>query len=150
MPSRHWRSTTSARRFIPNVWEERDGEERVIEQVWFAGVHSNVGGGYPKDSLSLVPLLWMMHRAHECGLRFLAGKWREHREAADTHGRLYDSRTGWGMFYRYARRDLYERKGSLPRIHATVFERIRRGTDHYGPKVLLRDRYIVTPDDTRS
>ena len=137
------------RTFHPNVWEEREGEPRVIEQVWFAGVHSNVGGGYPKDSLSLVPLLWIMHRAHRCGLRFLASKWPEYREASDPHGRLYDSRTGWGTFYRYARRDLYKRKGILPRIHATVFERIRRATDHYGPKVLLRDRYIVTPDDTR-
>jgi hypothetical protein len=27
-----------------------------ITQVWFAGVHSNVGGGYPEDRLSLVPL----------------------------------------------------------------------------------------------
>lgn len=39
-------------------------EER-ISQVWFAGVHSNVGGGYPDDSLAHVPLCWMADQA--CG-----------------------------------------------------------------------------------
>src|SRR5208282_3566996 len=30
-----------------------------IKEVWFAGVHSDVGGGYPDGTLSYVPLLWM-------------------------------------------------------------------------------------------
>lgn len=40
------------------------------KQVWFAGVHSDVGGGYPeKDSaLSKYPLLWMIDEAVEAGL----------------------------------------------------------------------------------
>jgi uncharacterized protein (DUF2235 family) len=39
-------------------------------QVWFAGVHSDIGGGYPeKDSgLSKYPLLWMIEEAVKCGL----------------------------------------------------------------------------------
>jgi len=41
-----------------NLATECIDEER-ISQVWFAGVHSNVGGGYPDDSLSYVPLQWM-------------------------------------------------------------------------------------------
>ncbi len=43
-------------------------EERVT-QVWFAGVHSNVGGGYPDDSLAHVPLLWMAAEAAKQQLR---------------------------------------------------------------------------------
>lgn len=41
-----------------------------ILQVWFAGVHSDIGGGYPeKDSgLSKYPLLWMIDEAVKCGL----------------------------------------------------------------------------------
>ena len=42
-----------------------------VEQVWFTGVHSNVGGGYPKQGLSLVTLDWMMERAEEQGLKFI-------------------------------------------------------------------------------
>lgn len=36
-----------------------DGEERHYE-VWFRGVHSNVGGGYPDRGLSDISLAWMM------------------------------------------------------------------------------------------
>jgi len=41
-----------------------------IKQVWFAGVHSDVGGGYPEreSGLSKYPLLWMIEQAIEAGL----------------------------------------------------------------------------------
>lgn len=126
----------------------RDGEQ-TVRQVWFAGVHSNVGGGYPKDSLSLVPLLWMMRQAAACGLRFLDRKWDEFREDADPHGRLYDSRTGWGMFYRYARRDPYAGPDDSPAVHESVFDRIERATDYYAPKVLRPEQYRVVRSDFR-
>lgn len=39
-------------------------------QVWFAGVHADIGGGYPEgeSGLSKFPLLWMIHEATKCGL----------------------------------------------------------------------------------
>ncbi len=126
----------------------RSGEQ-TVRQVWFAGVHSNIGGGYPKDSLSLVPLLWMMRQADACGLRFLERKWREYSEDADPHGRLYDSRTGWGMFYRYARRDPYAGADESPAVHESVLERIERATDYYAPKVLRPGQYEVVQNDLR-
>ena len=43
--------------FAPVLWNEAESASPGrIEQVWFAGVHSNVGGGYPKQGMSLVPL----------------------------------------------------------------------------------------------
>ena len=41
-----------------------------ILQVWFAGVHSDIGGGYPEkqSGLSKYPLLWMIDEAVKCGL----------------------------------------------------------------------------------
>ncbi len=143
--------------YHPNVWKQSKNcdqstrmdnqKKQTIGQVWFAGVHANVGGGYPKDSLSLVPLLWMMDRADSCGLRFLESKWREYREAADPHGRIYDSRTGLGMFYRYAPRNIYEHGVERPAIHASVFERIERGTDYYAPKVILNEQFTIVKGD---
>ena len=35
--------------FEPRLWES----DPRVHQVWFAGVHSNVGGGYPKQGMSL-------------------------------------------------------------------------------------------------
>lgn len=39
-------------------------------QIWFAGVHSDVGGGYkpPDDRLSRVPLRWMLSAARSAGM----------------------------------------------------------------------------------
>ena len=59
------------RPFRPTLWRQQPGaREQKLEQVWFAGVHSDVGGGYPEPELSEIALLWMAERAGECGLRF--------------------------------------------------------------------------------
>lgn len=56
--------------FEPTVWTPR--AEIDLKQVWFAGVHSDIGGGYPPDrnggSLSDVPLEWMLREANAAGL----------------------------------------------------------------------------------
>jgi len=40
---------------------------QVLEQVWFPGVHSNIGGGYEQHGLSDTTMLWMLSRilAHD-------------------------------------------------------------------------------------
>lgn len=45
-------------------------EARVTE-IWFPGVHSDIGGGYRKDGLSDICLKFMLDRAKEAGLSFL-------------------------------------------------------------------------------
>ena len=61
------------RAFKPALWTVRADApaEQRVEQVWFPGVHSDVGGGYPEHQLSDIPLLWMVNRARGCGLEFL-------------------------------------------------------------------------------
>ncbi|WP_407177486.1 DUF2235 domain-containing protein [Bradyrhizobium sp. STM 3562] len=56
--------------FAHNRFNDAKAEPQDIKQVWFAGVHGDVGGGYPeKDSaLSKYPLLWMIDEAVRCGL----------------------------------------------------------------------------------
>jgi uncharacterized protein (DUF2235 family) len=56
--------------FEPTLWQPREALD--LAQVWFAGVHADVGGGYgPDDSgarLSDIPLGWMAGEARRCGL----------------------------------------------------------------------------------
>ncbi len=55
--------------FSPVLWdEENKGHDQIIEQVWFAGVHSNIGGGYLDAGLSDIALLWMLSKASKHGL----------------------------------------------------------------------------------
>jgi uncharacterized protein (DUF2235 family) len=59
------------RPFKPAVWEQHEAAtDQVLEQVWFAGVHSNVGGGYRDSGLSDIALLWLSGKAELCGLAF--------------------------------------------------------------------------------
>jgi uncharacterized protein (DUF2235 family) len=50
--------------------QTNNSEPQDCLQVWFAGVHNDIGGGYPeKESrLSKFPLLWMIDEAVKCGL----------------------------------------------------------------------------------
>jgi uncharacterized protein (DUF2235 family) len=47
--------------------EDADAEGRLYE-VWFRGVHSDVGGGNDNPALSSITLNWMLDKAVSCGL----------------------------------------------------------------------------------
>ena len=54
-----------------NRFNDAHAEPQDILQVWFAGVHADIGGGYPEkeSGLSKYPLLWMIDEATSCGLQ---------------------------------------------------------------------------------
>ncbi len=57
--------------FMHNRFSEtNNAEPQDSQQVWFSGVHSDIGGGYPEkeSGLSKHPLLWMIGEAQEAGL----------------------------------------------------------------------------------
>lgn len=58
-------------KFEPNPFNESMTKNQDIKQVWFAGVHSDVGGGYPEkeSALSKYPLAWMAEEAKKAGLK---------------------------------------------------------------------------------
>lgn len=55
--------------FQPEIWAG-SGDCADFEQRWFAGVHSNVGGGLIDDSLANCALRWMRDEATAAGLAF--------------------------------------------------------------------------------
>lgn len=143
--------------FHPVLWNEEGVPEETLTQVWFAGVHSNVGGGYPDDSLAHIPLYWIMREAQSRGLVFkvivkdrpgnpdpdmlVHAQW-----GRDKDGRLYDSRNGLGGYYRYGPRKIADlshmrfsrRKEDFvenkpPIIHETAISRAVKGAHRYAP-----------------
>ena len=97
--------------FKPTLWvQHADAGDQEVEQMLFAGVHCDVGGGYADPSLSEIPLLWIAGKAVACGLALsddrlvrndaagLSDARRQGIEVApDPLGCLNDSRT---RFYR--------------------------------------------------
>ncbi|MCP4617109.1 MAG: DUF2235 domain-containing protein [Bradyrhizobium sp.] len=171
--------------FHPELWNEGDveapgtDEERFIKdeqlsQVWFAGVHSNVGGGYPDDSLSYIPFVWMITEARRCGLKFKSDvavppspvadpdTFKNAISKRDKDGRIYDPRAGFGSYYRYGPRKLEllcdanygKRKNEddtviipRPKIHETAFRRIDNRAHAYAPVGLPRVYDVVRESD---
>lgn len=54
--------------FTPTFWTGAAPPGTSIRQVWFAGAHSDVGGGYRTRSLADIPLVWMAKQAEAAGL----------------------------------------------------------------------------------
>jgi hypothetical protein len=60
--------------FEPALWHQQPGASgQELRQVWFTGVHCDIGGGYADTSLSDIALLWMAGRARDYGLAFQPG-----------------------------------------------------------------------------
>ena len=112
--------------FEPMLWNEEGMEPKTrvederLSQVWFPGVHANVGGGYPDDGLAFVALDWMIGQCEERietdqngarkrlrgGLRFIPEERARIKAQARIDAPLYDSRNGIGNLYRYAPRHI--------------------------------------------
>ena len=138
----HALSIDDARKsFEPVLWE---GDPR-IKQIWFAGVHSNVGGGYPKDQMAYITLEWMIRESErsvvgESGpgprLYFNESFKAMIRGEADECGQIYDSRDGFGAVYRLQPRNIENICHDFQQdvvIHESVTHRIAMSTRDYAP-----------------
>jgi hypothetical protein len=117
-----------------------------VKEVWFAGVHSDVGGGYPEDNLAQVPLVWMMGEIG-AGLQFLPGAREAFVSNASAYAPVHDSRSGLAVFYRYSPRTVGD-NGGTPLIHHSVAEKIAFGTERYAPVTLPDTARVLMPDGT--
>ena len=162
--------------FHPVLWNEDGIPEGQLTQVWFAGVHSNVGGGYPDDSLAYLSLYWIMEEAKKTDLSFkttVPPRYPEGvaappafdpdvvvhaRSTRDKDGRLYNSRNGFGGYYRYGPRKIEELndmsfssdpkdyvKITKAKIHESVIKRAKSGAHAYAP-IGIPSSYDVMSD----
>jgi uncharacterized protein (DUF2235 family) len=119
------------RNFLPAIWDtSRVTAEQEVEQVWFAGAHSNVGGGYDDPVLSDQAFLWMVTKARPL-LAFDDDYLAERCEVLageEARGEVVDSRRGiWkflGQVLRPIGADPTEaiHPSALARLHASKVE----------------------------
>ncbi|HXO68152.1 MAG TPA: DUF2235 domain-containing protein, partial [Bradyrhizobium sp.] len=133
--------------FHPLRFDMKNSEKpERIKEVWFAGVHADVGGGYPEDDLAQVPLVWM---TNELGgnLRFIEGAKQSFANNASPYAAAHDSRNGLSVFYRYGPRTVGD-NGGPPVIHHSVAEKIAFGIERYAPVTLPDTANVLMPDGT--
>jgi uncharacterized protein (DUF2235 family) len=112
------------------LWDPSERPDQRIEQTWFPGAHSNIGGGYPNDVLADVTLAWMMDRAGKCGLALDPGA----RPVLGEQHWTLDVRDSFGEFlrgtYRFFHARYYRPVGSArfgcEWLDSAAIERFRR------------------------
>lgn len=114
------------RLYVPAVWDTtKSVEGQIVEQVWFAGAHSNVGGGYSDPILSDQAFMWMVMKAGPL-LDFDEDylKNRVERLADDeARGRLVDSAEGFWRAFGRTYRQIGKDKSEA--VHPTAVARYR-------------------------
>jgi uncharacterized protein (DUF2235 family) len=130
---------------------------RDVKQVWFPGVHCDVGGGYPEaeSGLSNIALEWMVDEAEAAGLKV------DQARRAEILGRpaqtcMHESLKGWWHLAEYvpkkhfdrqtqteSRRINRHRRREIPRqsfVHAAAFERGEEYCKRLPPDAVRVDR----------
>lgn len=123
--------------FEATLWHQQtDAKDQTLEQMWFLGVHSDVGGGYPETELSDISLKWMMEKAQSRNLSFNPVEMHP-----DPLGQMHESMKGFynlgNKLYRPIGLEIPGKGNTNEQIHPTVIERYKNDTS-YRPKNLVR------------
>jgi hypothetical protein len=95
--------------FPPTLWQGPTADGQTLEQVWFTGAHSDVGGGEPDDlpgttALSDITLGWMMSKASALGLQFDAAVFAQYTMPCVPELALDKFHESWKIFCGFPRR----------------------------------------------
>jgi uncharacterized protein (DUF2235 family) len=109
------------RAYQPVMFESNPEAHQVLEQMWFRGSHSDVGGqlsGHnPDRKLSNTTMVWILEKAENAGLD-LPDDWRS-RYLADPNGMSIGMNKGWGKFF-WLRRKRVALRDPSEMLHPTL------------------------------
>jgi uncharacterized protein (DUF2235 family) len=145
--------------------QTQEGSKQRVEQVWFGGSHTDVGGGFREAGFSDTALEWMVQKAFEHGLRLYFGSRRYWNFclAPDATDAFHDPRAGFGKIYALGERnEIWKDAMSMfgpPRIHISVLQRARdykpdpqepgQPPEEYKPWI-LEQNFSAAIDDRRN
>lgn len=125
-------------------------EKTKLEEVWFPGVHSDIGNAYEEKILGDITLYWMLSRVSELSIK---ENFLELLEPLDICGKMNNSEGGIA-FSMLQKRDRAVARGS--NLHKSVVLRIagplkkahqhREPSGDYMPNALVFANYAATPD----
>jgi hypothetical protein len=126
--------------FHPTIWHSCPRDDQTIEQVWFSGAHTDVGGGFREPGLSDIALEWMIQKAVAHGIKLYLRniKYWNFCIAPDTTDKMHPPREGFGRIYPAKQRG-WPKEAQMefgpPTIHQSVIERTENVKD-YKPWIL--------------
>ena len=110
--------------FHPVLWDRNIEDYQTMQQVWFCGMHTDVGGGYAEQGLADNALEWMVGEARKKGLLIFDSNQVPVDPKAD--GVMHDSRGGkLGRLYRRKVREWDTTTNGTPYVHSSVLKRTK-------------------------
>jgi len=127
--------------FQPTIWNSFNEKYQKVEQVWFSGSHTDVGGGFQEPGISDISLEWMVQKAVAHGVKifFRSTKYWNFCIAPDPTDAWHLPRVGAGKAYPGMQRTWpksAQKTFGTPTIHASVLERAKR-VEGYEPWILI-------------
>ena len=108
--------------FHPILWDPEALPYQTIKQVWFCGMHTDVGGGYDEQELSDIPFSWMKEMAVNHGLLIYSSN--SISINGNPNGYMHNSRgEGWTKLFRKKQRFWDSSRTDKPIIHNSVIQR---------------------------
>jgi len=134
--------------FGPVIWENKKTSYQKIEQVWFSGSHTDIGGGYKEHELSNISLNWMIANGLTEGLRIYLKNQVQKTIKPDPDGIIHDSSKT--LLGRLSPKEIRswnkERSGEL-KIHESALQRqkniLNKSSPPYHPWIHDEARKIV-------
>jgi uncharacterized protein (DUF2235 family) len=156
--ARHALSIDEERKtFRPVLWNPLPSTEPAdrLKQVWFSGVHTDVGGGYKEEELSNISLAWMIKAATAKGLIIYekASAYKYFLTAPrDVNGMMHNEQHGFpGRLFRRLQRSWDFSTHGNPCIHESVKKRVKNSSNldspEYKPWILNFEKCDVEPID---
>jgi uncharacterized protein (DUF2235 family) len=135
--------------FEPILWEEKPEDKREILQVWFSGVHADVGGSYKEAELSDITLRWMIATVIKHGIHFKDEVYDKPPREPEFKEKKHDEYKNGFWFL------LGSKRRAIPagaKLHESVVQRMDAPSSYYRPDNLPKSYAVAqTPiiKDTR-
>jgi uncharacterized protein (DUF2235 family) len=132
--------------FPPTLWTSQPAPGQTLEQVWFCGVHSDIGGGDPDDApgttaLSDITLSWMMSKATALGLQIDSTVQKQYAIPLDPEYSLDKLHTSWKILSGFPRVRSIDKNAVLAN---SVVVRCQHDNS-YRPTNLAFDNGVLSP-----
>lgn len=145
--ARHALSIDDERKtFHPILWDTIDREQQKdrLKQVWFCGVHTDVGGGYLEEELSNISLNWMVQEATDKGLIIYDNAQAFKRLIASSpniNGTMHNEQKKFpGTLFKKKQRSWNKNTYGEPCVHESVLKRTKNSDNSdtmvYSPWIL--------------
>lgn len=155
--ARHALSIDDERKtFHPTLWNrlKENQPEGRLKQVWFCGVHTDIGGGYKEEELSNISLRWMINEATAKGLIIyeISPAFQGFLKAEkNIDGTMHNEQLAFiGKLYRREKRKWVEEIHGTLFIHESVLKRKKNQSNTnaplYSPWILKHENKEIETD----